>query len=30
MEIGNLGDKSHIRLDQLNSHARGIINQIIV
>ena len=30
MEIGNLDDKCHIRLDQLNSHDRSIINQINV
>ena len=29
MEIGNLGDKCHIRLDHLNSHGRSIINKIM-
>ena len=30
MEKGNLGDKCHIRLDQLNRHGRSIVDQINV
>ena len=30
MEIGNLGDKCYIRLDQLYSHGSNIIKQIDV
>ena len=30
MELGNLGDKYSIRLDQLYSHGRTIIKQINV
>ena len=28
MEIGNLGDKCYIRLDQLNTNGNNIMNQI--
>ena len=30
MEVGNLGDKCYIWLDQLNSHGNNIIDQINV
>ena len=30
MEVGNLGDKCNIRVDQLNSHGSNIIKQINV
>ena len=30
MEIGNIGDKCHIRLDELNSHGRSVIDQVKV